>query len=35
MQRIGCDKKTINVAHIIEMCNYFGVSYMAMLVMNQ
>ncbi len=33
MQRIGCDKKTINVAHVIVMCNYFGVSYMAMLVM--
>ena len=32
MQRIECNKKTVNAAHIIVMCNYFGVSYMAMLV---
>ena len=32
MQRFGCDRKSVNAAHIIEMCNYFGVSYMAMLI---
>lgn len=32
MQKIGCTKKNINAAHIIVMCDYFGVSYMAMLV---
>ncbi len=32
MQRIECNKKSINSAHIIVMCNYFGVSYQAMLV---
>lgn len=32
MQRIECNKKTVNAAHIIVMCNYFGVSYKAMLV---
>lgn len=32
MQRIGCSKKNVNAAHIIVMCNYFGVSYLAMLV---
>lgn len=32
MQQIECNKKTVNAAHIITMCNYFGVSYMAMLV---
>lgn len=32
MQRIECNKKTVNAAHIIVMCSYFGVSYQAMLV---
>lgn len=32
MQRIGCSKATINPAHVITMCGYFGVSYKAMLV---
>lgn len=32
MQRIECNKKTVNAAHIIMMCDYFGVSYKAMLV---
>ena len=32
MERIECNKKTINAAHIIMMCNYFGVSYKAMLI---
>ncbi len=32
MERIGCNKRTINPAHIITMCGYFGVSYTAMLV---
>ena len=32
MQKIGCNKKSINTAHIITMCDYFGVSYKAMLV---
>lgn len=32
MQRIECSRKTINAAHILVMCDYFGVSYMAMLV---
>lgn len=32
MERIGCNKKNVNAAHIIMMCNYFGVSYSAMLV---
>lgn len=32
MQRIECDRKTVNAAHIIMMCDYFGVSYKAMLV---
>lgn len=32
MRRIECTKKTINAAHIIMMCDYFGVSYKAMLV---
>lgn len=32
MQRIGCNKTTINSAHLITMCGYFGVSYHAMLV---
>ena len=32
MQRIGCNKNSINPAHIITMCGYFGVSYLAMLI---
>ncbi|MBQ9712854.1 MAG: ImmA/IrrE family metallo-endopeptidase [Bacteroidales bacterium] len=32
MQKIGCDKSNINAAHVIVMCDYFGVSYKAMLV---
>ena len=32
MQKIGCNKNTINAAHVITMCDYFGVSYSAMLV---
>lgn len=32
MKRLGCNKKTINPAHIITMCGYFGVSYQAMLI---
>lgn len=32
MQRIECNRKTVNAAHILVMCDYFGVSYMAMLV---
>lgn len=32
MQRIDCTKTTINPAHIITMCGYFGVSYQAMLI---
>lgn len=32
MRRIECNKKTVNAAHIIMMCGYFGVSYKAMLV---
>lgn len=32
MQRIGCNKSSINPAHIITMCGYFGVSYHAMLI---
>lgn len=32
MQKIGCNKNTINPAHIITMCGYFGVSYLAMLI---
>ncbi|MCH5173952.1 MAG: ImmA/IrrE family metallo-endopeptidase [Bacteroidales bacterium] len=32
MQRIDCTRKTVNAAHIIMMCDYFGVSYKAMLV---
>ena len=31
MQRTGCNKNTINAAHVITMCDYFGVSYTAML----
>ena len=31
MQKIGCDKSNINAAHVIVMCDYFGVSYKAML----
>lgn len=32
MERIGCTRRTINSAHIIMMCDYFGVSYKAMLI---
>ncbi len=32
MKKINCDRKTVNAAHIITMCAYFGVSYKAMLV---
>lgn len=32
MQRLECNKKNVNAAHIIVMCDYFGVSYQAMLV---
>lgn len=32
MKRIGCNKNTVNPAHIITMCGCFGVSYLAMLI---
>lgn len=32
MNRINCNRSSINPAHIITMCGYFGVSYQAMLV---
>jgi Zn-dependent peptidase ImmA (M78 family) len=32
MQRLDCTKKSVNPAHIITMCGYFGVSYQAMLI---
>ena len=32
MHRLDCTKKSINPAHIITMCGYFGVSYQAMLI---
>lgn len=32
MNRINCNRSSINPAHVITMCGYFGVSYQAMLV---
>lgn|SRR5574344_1382037 len=32
MRKMKCSKVNINPAHIIEMCEYFGVSYKAMLI---
>lgn len=32
MEKLECNQKTINPAQIITMCDYFGVSYQAMLV---
>lgn len=32
MYRINCNRVSVNPAHIITMCGYFGVSYQAMLV---